>query len=126
MPKIPPRDNRVRPRRVKASQLRKSLHIPSVGELLARTPDPSLKTPQDTDFKGLFSEIRRLAGSELAPHLRQLSRRENNLLVWVDSASWSARARYLLLPGLAEVQSRHAWVQQIAIRVLKTPAPSAD
>jgi hypothetical protein len=125
MPKMTPRDNRVRTRRVKTSHLRNSLHISSIGELLKRGSGAPATADQHLDLKELFTIVKSLAGNELADHLRQLSRRENCLLVWVDSANWSARVRYMLLPRLAEVQAGYPWVTEIAVRVLRTPAPSA-
>jgi hypothetical protein len=124
MPKMSRPDNRVRSRRVRASQTRHSSHIPSVGELLARSAKAAPTTSQDHDLKDILFKVKALAGAELASHLVSLGRRESSLLVWVDSAGWSVRARYALLPRLPELQSGHPWVAEITVRVLRTPARS--
>ena len=72
-----------------------------------------------------MTEIRGLAGAELGAHIEHVDRREDSLVVWIDGAAWSARARYVLQPQLGNLQSRHPWLGGLTIRVLRTPAPSA-
>jgi hypothetical protein len=125
MPKTPIRDNQVRRRRVKPTSLRGSSHIPTVGEVLDRLAIARQDSNQDPDLKDLLKKIKSLAGDELADHLQATGRRGDCLLVWVDNALWSARARYLLEPQLALLQQNHPWLGKLNVRVVRTPMRSA-
>ena len=56
--------------------------------------------------------------SELTPKLSGVVERDNTLVIFAESAAWSARLRYVMQELDAEIKQAQPTIQQISVRVM--------
>jgi hypothetical protein len=118
MPNMPHRNKRHRSR-LKPTGSAKSTRKPhSVKDLLARIT-PALTRVSDQVARQDFWHqwLAEHLAAELLPHLSGIVERADTLVIFAESAAWSARLRYAIKELEAQLRESRPAIQQIAIRV---------
>lgn len=106
MPKPPARDNR---RGGKPSLVKDLLSKAGLGPGAA-----SARSRADDDLR---ASLERVLPGELSTHIAALTVRDGRLVVYVESAAWSARLRYALAEHWPAVQYAQPELREWAVKV---------
>ena len=92
--------------------------VHSVKELLAHGP-PSLKRVTDQAARQSFWHgwLRGHIPAELHARISGVAEREGTLVIFAESAAWSARLRYAVLELESEIRAAQPTLGRIAVRV---------
>jgi hypothetical protein len=118
MPNMAHRNKRDRPG-LKPTGSAKSTRKPhSVKDLLARVTPTLTRVSEQSARQNFWGEW--LAGrlpAELLPHLSGIVERDDTLVIFAESAAWSARLRYAIKDLEAQLRESRPAIQQITVRV---------
>lgn len=91
----------------------------SVKDVLARST-PTLTRVSDQAARQVFWKqwLAQHLPSELTPRLSGVVERDNTLVIFAESAAWSARLRYVMQDLEAAIKHAQPTVQQVSVRVL--------
>jgi hypothetical protein len=118
MPKKMTRNKR-RITRVRAATAARGPRVHSVKDLLAGA-EPSLKRVTDQAARAKFwgGWLARHLPAAVSTRISGISEREGNLVIFAESAAWSARLRYAVLELEREIRAADPALARIAVRVL--------
>jgi hypothetical protein len=106
--------------------VRTSRRVDSVKALLERLPGPALgrigeQASQQLEWRQWLAA--RLPAATV-PHLTGVVERENTLVIFTESAAWSARTRYAVAEIEAQIRQARPSIARISVRVMPKGMPS--
>jgi hypothetical protein len=109
-------DDRALPR----AHVRTSRKVDSVKALLERLPGPTLgrigaQASRQVEWRQWLA--RRLPAATV-PHLTGVVEREDTLVIFTESAAWSARTRYAVAEIEAQIRQARPSIARIQVRVM--------
>ncbi len=119
MPNKPRRDKRGGTRKSSTSVSKPLRRPDSVKDVLRRVT-PTLTRVSDQAARQNFWKqwLSQHLPSELAPRLSGVVERDNTLVIFAESAAWSARLRYVIQELEPEIKRARPTIQQLSIRVM--------
>jgi hypothetical protein len=119
MPNMANRNKR-RGRRIPATTSPKPFRAPdSVKDLLARITPTLTRVSDQASRQDYWRQwLAKHLPPELSPRLSGVVEREGTLVIFAESAAWSARLRYAAQELEAEIRAAQPTIQQVSVRVL--------
>jgi hypothetical protein len=119
MPNKLRRDKRGGTRKL-ATSVSKRLHKPhSVKEVLGQKNPTLTRLHAQADRQSFWKQwLAKQLPAELTPRLSGVVERDDTLVIFTESAAWSARLRYLMQELEASVKQAQPTIKQISIRVM--------
>jgi hypothetical protein len=103
-----------------ATSVAKTFRKPnSVKEVLARATPTLTRVADQADRQSFWRQwLAQQLPAELTSHLSGVVERDATLIIFTESAAWSARLRYLMLEMQARVKEAQPTIQHVSVRVM--------
>src|SRR5258706_7313329 len=123
MPKYASPDNRGVAQRDPRHTRGRGAHVTSIAQLLTASPALRQRAKEAFEKQTVIAWLQSQLAADFRPHVSAAELRGGVLVVTADSAAWSARLRYVLLPMLPVIEKR--WPEISACQVRVRPARAA-
>ncbi len=118
MPNKLRRDKRGGTRKMTTSVSKPFRNPHSVKEVLSRASPTLTRVADQADRQTWWKQwLSQHLPAELTSHLSGVVEREDTLVIFTESAAWSARLRYLMQEMQSRVQEAQPTIQHVSVRV---------
>ncbi len=122
MPKELHRNKRGGSRNTRKTGSKRIVPPDSVKDLLARTHPTLSRVAEQASLQSWWRTwLTEHLPAELATRLSGIVERDGTLVVFTESAAWSARLRYLIQEIEPQIKQARPEIQQISVRVMPRP-----
>jgi len=116
------RDKRGSTRKPATSVSKPFRRVDSVKEVLSRASPTLTRVSEQAGRQDFWKQwLAQHLPAELTARLSGVVERENTLIIFAESAAWSARLRYVMQDLQARIQQAQPVIQQVSVRVMPQP-----